>query len=189
MAATTEDLKDLYENAPFAYVLMRRDGTIVSANATLAEWTGQKPEQLVGQRLRDLLTSGTRIFYETNVAPVLSMQGVLEGAALDLNTANGEAIPVSAVASSRRTADGAGELIRIALFKTTERRKRSAQPSASWKPSAKPRFCASSLSPFSVMTCAIRSHRSPVACGCFERNSRKIAESWFSNCFRQASCA
>ena len=103
MAETAADLKDLYENAPFAYFLMQRDGVIVSANATLAEWTGQQRGQLVGRKLRDFLTSGTKIFYETNVAPLISTLGVLEGASLDIININGEVIPVFAVASSRRS--------------------------------------------------------------------------------------
>src|ERR1700761_2553834 len=105
MAVPPEDLEDLYENAPFAYVLMQRDGRIVSANTTLAEWVGTRAEELIGKKLRDLLTSGTRIFYETNVAPLLSMRGELEGAALDLKTASGDTIAVSAVATSRKRSD------------------------------------------------------------------------------------
>src|SRR6202012_3803969 len=123
MAETAADLKDLYENAPFAYFLMQRDGVIVSANATLAEWTGQQRGQLVGRKLRDFLTSGTKIFYETNVAPLISTLGVLEGASLDIININGEVIPVFAVASSRRSDNSSNDLIRVALFKTTERRK------------------------------------------------------------------
>jgi len=123
MAVAAEDLEDLYENAPFAYVLMQRDGRIVSANTTLTKWVGTQAEEVIGKRLRDLLTSGTRIFYETNVAPLLSMRGELEGAALDLKTTSGDTIAVSAVATSRKRSDDEPDLIRVALFKTTERRK------------------------------------------------------------------
>src|SRR6185312_4890632 len=123
MAVSATDLEDLYENAPFAYFLMQRDGVIVSANATLVEWIGQQRRQLVGRRLRDFLTSGTRIFYETSVAPLISTLGEFEGASLDIVTINGEVIPVFAVASSRRSDNGNNELIRVALFKVTERRK------------------------------------------------------------------
>lgn len=119
MAISPADLEDLYENAPFGYLVMRPDGRICQVNATLAGWMGQPTDQMIGKRLHDLLTVGTRLFYETNVAPLLSMRGAFSEVALDLRAAEGASIPVLAVATSRE----AGSDVRVAFLKATERRR------------------------------------------------------------------
>ncbi len=86
----TEDLKDLYENAPCGYLSMLSDGRIFKANATLSTWTGYSPQQLLDLRFHDLLTVGTRILYETSYAPLLSMNGGFEEISLDLGSVRGD---------------------------------------------------------------------------------------------------
>jgi phosphoserine phosphatase RsbU/P len=119
----TEDLEDLYENAPCGYLSLRPDGRIVKANATLSHWTGFAPEQLVGKRLLDLLNIAGRMFYETHFSPLLRMQGYFNEVALDFVTASGERLPILANAVVRR--DSAGKLlfIRLTVFKAAERRR------------------------------------------------------------------
>ena len=119
----TEDLEDLYENAPCGYLSLRPDGRIVKANATFAAWTGYSAQELVTKRLLDVMNIASRMFYETHFAPLLRMQGFFHEVALDVLTANGDRLPVLANAVERR--DGEGRLIftRITLFKATQRRR------------------------------------------------------------------
>jgi sigma-B regulation protein RsbU (phosphoserine phosphatase) len=119
MAAPPPDLEDLYENAPFGYLVMQPDGRIGQANATLVGWIGHSADQIIGKRLHDLLTVGTRIFYETNVAPLLAMHGAFSEVALDLKAADGAKFPVLAVATSRK----GGTAVRVAFLRAAERRR------------------------------------------------------------------
>jgi sigma-B regulation protein RsbU (phosphoserine phosphatase) len=122
-ATPTEDLEDLYENAPCGYLSMQLNGRIFKANATLARWTGHPAEQLVAMRFQDLLTIGTRILYETSYAPLLSMHGAYDEISLDLRTADGTSLAV--FASGRVLKDEAGQprFVRMALFKAVDRRR------------------------------------------------------------------
>jgi sigma-B regulation protein RsbU (phosphoserine phosphatase) len=117
-----EDLADLYENAPFGYLSTSADGTIFKVNATFSGWIGFPPDALIGKRLRDLLTVPGRIFYETNVAPALRLQGRFEEMALDLVTATGEKLPVLVNATERRSVDGAVVSARVAVVRAKDRR-------------------------------------------------------------------
>ncbi|VVB47523.1 PAS domain-containing sensor histidine kinase [Beijerinckiaceae bacterium RH CH11] len=121
-AAPLENLADLYENAPCAYLSMLPDGCIFKANATLAEWTGQPADRLLGLRFHDLLTTGTSILYETSFAPLLVMVGAFDEVSLDLRTSGGGSLAVSA--SGRVVHDELGRpaFSRIALFKAMKRR-------------------------------------------------------------------
>jgi len=121
--APAEDLEDLYENAPCGYLSMRPDGRIFKANATLGTWTGLSGAQLVGKRLPDLLTVGTRIFYETHTGPLLSLQGCFNEASLELRTVAGEVLPVFVNAVQRRGDDGRLLFTRLTIFKAAERRR------------------------------------------------------------------
>jgi sigma-B regulation protein RsbU (phosphoserine phosphatase) len=117
-----EDLADLFEVAPFGYLTLAPDGTISRVNATFASWIGVTPADLLGRHLRDLLTVPGRIFYETNLAPALRLQGGFEEVALDLVTAGGEALPALANALERRDDDGKVLSTRVAIMRARDRR-------------------------------------------------------------------
>jgi sigma-B regulation protein RsbU (phosphoserine phosphatase) len=118
-----EDFEDLYENAPCGYLSMVADGRIFKANAVLGGWTGFTGGELVGKRIQDLLTVGSRIFYETHTAPELNLQGFVNEAFLELRTASGDILPVMAFAVQRRDPEGLALFTRLAIVKAGERRR------------------------------------------------------------------
>lgn len=119
-----ESAEDLYEHAPCGYLSTLPDGTIVKVNQTLIDWLGRPRESLLdGTRLQTLLAVGSRIYYETHYAPLMQMQGFVNGIALDLTAADGRVIPVLMNARQRRDADGTPLVNRITLFDATDRRR------------------------------------------------------------------
>lgn len=122
-ALLDDDPQDLYENAPCAYVSSRPDGTIVKVNTTFLAWTGYERGGIIGKsRLQDLLAPGDRIFYETHVAPMLQMQGLVREIAVDLVCGGGARLPVLLNAAVRRDDDGHPSIVRTVMFDATERR-------------------------------------------------------------------
>jgi phosphoserine phosphatase RsbU/P len=119
----TEDLEDLYENAPCGYLSLQPDGRIVKVNVTFCDWTGYSQGELMGKRLSDLLNVAGKIFYETHVAPLLRMQGFFHEVALDVVAANGKKLPVLANAAERRGPDGQLRFIRLTIFEAIQRRR------------------------------------------------------------------
>lgn len=116
------DFKDVFETAPCGYLLVGPDGRVARANATFAGWIGHAAGSLSNKRLRDLLTVPSRIFYETNFAPLLALQGGFEEVALDMLTATGETLPVLVNATERRDQDGNLLGVGVAVFRARERR-------------------------------------------------------------------
>ncbi len=119
----SEDLEDLYENAPCGYLSMRPDGRIAKVNRTLCGWLGKQPDEIVDKRFRDLLNVAGRIFYVTHFAPRLRMQGFFDEVALDLLTSDGSTIATIANGAEKR--DDGGEVVftRLTIFRATERRR------------------------------------------------------------------
>jgi phosphoserine phosphatase RsbU/P len=118
----TEDLEDLYENAPCGYLSLSPDGHIVKANKTLTDWIGSSSEALLGTPFHSILTFGGKIAYETHLAPLLRLQGFVNELAFDLLQQDGSKVPIIANASEKRDAEGRHLFTRITLFKAVERR-------------------------------------------------------------------
>lgn len=116
------DLDDFYENAPCGLVLAELDGTILSANATLAQWLGRGRAELLGKRFPELLNVGGRIHYETHFGPILQMRGQLGGIAVDLVGDEGIRIPVFITANVKTDSAGTPVALRIIAQDAGDRR-------------------------------------------------------------------
>lgn len=118
----TEDLTDLYENAPCGYVSLTSDGKIYKLNRTLSNWLGRPSDALLSHRFNEFLSFGARIAFETHLAPLLRLQGQVGEIALDLLGADGTKVPVIANATEKRSDYGEHLFTRITLFKAVDRR-------------------------------------------------------------------
>ncbi|MBD8612482.1 PAS domain-containing sensor histidine kinase [Pseudomonas putida] len=89
------DAEALYQQAPCALVLTNDKGLILKVNQTFCHWLAYTHEQLVGVRkLQELLTVGSRIFYQTHWMPLLVMQRSITEVKLDFLTADGKVTPM-----------------------------------------------------------------------------------------------
>ncbi|WP_216599891.1 PAS domain-containing sensor histidine kinase [Sphingomonas sp. AP4-R1] len=121
--APQEDFKDLYDTAPCGYLSVAADGTIALANQRISSWTGYDHGALIGRRLQDVISVPARIFYETNVSPLLRLQGFIDEVAMDFRARDGSKVQCLVNAAERR--DAAGDLIftRLTIFRAIERRR------------------------------------------------------------------
>jgi phosphoserine phosphatase RsbU/P len=122
-AMLEDNIDDLYDNAPCGNVSTLLDGTIAKINSTLLGWLGYSREELIGRKhFSDLLTVGGRLYHETHFAPLLQMQGEVNGIALDLRCADGSRLPVLVTSAVKTGGDGQPLLIRTTIFDARERR-------------------------------------------------------------------
>ncbi|KQX44534.1 histidine kinase [Streptomyces sp. Root63] len=122
-ALLEENAEDLYENAPCGYLSTLMDGRIAKVNGTLLKWLGHRREELVGHKyFSDLLTIGGRLYHETHFAPLLRIQGEVNGVALELKATDGTRLPVLVTSTVKRDEDGEPLLIRTTLLDARDRR-------------------------------------------------------------------
>jgi sigma-B regulation protein RsbU (phosphoserine phosphatase) len=118
-----DNIDDLYDTTPCGNLSTLLDGTIAKINTTLLGWLGYSREELVGRkRFSDLLTVGGRLYHETHFAPLLQMQGEVNGIALELRCADGSRLPVLVTSAVKTGGDGQPLLIRTIIFDARERR-------------------------------------------------------------------
>jgi serine/threonine-protein kinase RsbW len=105
-------------SAPVALLRLDADGRLLDANETFLAWAGADAPDLRGRRLSDLLTVGGRIYWETHVSPILTLQGRVDEVAVELRTP-GATMPVLLSAVARP--DQPGPVVDVALFAAAER--------------------------------------------------------------------
>ena len=118
------DMHDLYENAPCGYIFTDPNGTLLKVNSTFIDWVEYSKEELVNKmRFQDLLSIGSKIYYETHFSPLLKMQGNLNEIFVDIRGRMGTITPV--LISSAEVRNEAGELkfIKSTIFNISERRR------------------------------------------------------------------
>jgi phosphoserine phosphatase RsbU/P len=75
---TSEEFKDLFENAPCGYLTMAPDGRITWVNQTLCAWTGYACDDFADKRVHQFLNMAGRIYFETPYCPFAADAGVLQ---------------------------------------------------------------------------------------------------------------
>jgi signal transduction histidine kinase len=68
----------LLDVAPCGFVAFVDDGTIRLANRTLLEMLGAERDAVVGRHVENILTVGSKIFYQTHLFPLLRLHGRAE---------------------------------------------------------------------------------------------------------------
>ena len=112
------------DDSPCGLLALGRDGTIVEVNRTFLAWTGYTQEALLGvKRFADLLTVPGKIFYSTQFAPLLQMQGTVLEVAFELKCFDGSTLPILANASACSGNDGNAARTRVAVFNVTQGRR------------------------------------------------------------------
>lgn len=121
MTQVLEELGDLYERAPFGYVSTDASGRVLRVNGTLLSWAGLDRGAVLGTDLRDLLTPGSRTWFDTHYLPLLHVRGEVREVALDLRGADGDRLPVLASSTVVRD-DASAVVVRTSFVQAAERR-------------------------------------------------------------------
>lgn len=112
--------RDLFDDAPCAYLVLDMAGTVVHANASFFRLIKRDLSNRIDFGFRTLLTSAGAIFYDTQLLPKLLLNGRLNETALDLRVGSTR-IPVLANFLLKYEARAPVQ-IRVALFDASERR-------------------------------------------------------------------
>lgn len=112
---------ELFENAPFGYLVTTADGVVTLVNATYLSMTGYSRAAVIGESFKSLLTMGSGLFHETRHLPVLLLEGRTDEVALSFTCADGTSVP-TLVNSVIATEPHGTQEIRVAVFNSTRRR-------------------------------------------------------------------
>lgn len=120
LAASAQEIHDLYDNAPCGYHSLDANGIFVHINATQLSWLGYTRSEVVGKKHAfEFLTEQGRATFERNF-PQIKANGSLDGVEIDLVCRDGSRRRVSI--NSSAVLDGQGNFLRsrTAVFDMTE---------------------------------------------------------------------
>jgi PAS domain S-box-containing protein len=109
------------DTAPCGLLSFTDSGIIASINLTLLDMLGYEREELVGTHVEQILTVGSRIFYQTHWFPLLRLHGRAEEIFLMLRAKSGEEVGV--LVNARRWERGEGVEYDCVLIRVRERQK------------------------------------------------------------------
>lgn len=115
-------LEDFLEHSLSGYISTNPRGEITSTNSRIKEWLGKSSEELIGRRITSLLAVGSRIFYETHLAPMLNIKGFFEEVAVELLLKDGNKLQVLMNGYARKDSNGLPEVMWLNVYKAKERK-------------------------------------------------------------------
>lgn len=120
---STEEIRDLYNNAPCGYHSLDKDGVFVRINDTELKWLGYARDEVIGKmRLTDILTpEGLTLFHEK--FPLFKQQGWVSDLELELVRKDGTVLTALLSATAVRDVSGNYVMSRTTLFDITERKR------------------------------------------------------------------
>lgn len=120
---SSEEIHDLYNNAPCGYHCLNAEGVFIQINDTELRWLGYSRNEILGKKkFFDLLTPESQeIFHET--FPRFKQQGYVRDLEFQMKRKNGTVLPVLLSATAVFDANGAFFRSRSAILEITERKR------------------------------------------------------------------
>jgi PAS domain S-box-containing protein len=112
----------LAAQAPAGFVVTDRSGRIRFANEEFGRLLRRDPASTIGTTFQELLPRGGKMFYETQMIPMLLLRGSAREISLELAGADGSRTPVFVNAVLHRSEGPEAEFILISIFEAKERR-------------------------------------------------------------------
>jgi sigma-B regulation protein RsbU (phosphoserine phosphatase) len=117
-----DDFNDFFESSLCCFVITDADGNILRMNRRTTEWLNCEPTKFLGKRFSDILTVGGRIYFETHLWPLLSMQGYFDEVALELADTGQGKLPIYINCYDRKDETGQSVFKTFTLFRASDRR-------------------------------------------------------------------
>ena len=120
LSQSSEELSDLYDNAPCGYHSLDREGVFARINDTELRWLGYARDEVIGKmKFTDLLTpAGRQTFEET--FPLLKKNGQVTDIEQELVRKDGSILPVLLSATAIRDDEGCYLMSRSTMFDISE---------------------------------------------------------------------
>lgn len=120
LIASTQEIQDLYNNAPCGYHSIDKNGVILNINETELQWLGCTRDEVLGENIAQFFTPAGRVFFKEKVLPKLIEEGHSENAEYELIGRNGTVRQISVSATA--ITDNIGNFLksRSVLYDITE---------------------------------------------------------------------
>jgi PAS domain S-box-containing protein len=119
----SEEIHDLYNNAPCGYHSLDPDGTFVRINDTELSWLGYSRDEIIGRKkFSDLITASSLKFFKESF-PIFKERGFVHDLEFEMIRKDGSILPVLVSATAIRDEQGNYVMSRSSIFDITMRKR------------------------------------------------------------------
>lgn len=112
---------DFFEQSLSGFLIADEKNIIIHSNMRLANLLGTTIAELKGKRFSDLLSIGSKIYYETHLSPLLRMQGFFDEILIELTDLSGKRLKFLLNAVERKNKDNFPPIIYYTLVRAANR--------------------------------------------------------------------
>lgn len=118
----SEDFDDFFESSLCGFVITDGNGKITRINRCAANWLKGSPDEFKDSRFSDILSIGSKIYFETHLWPLLRIQGQFDEVSIELADRGNGKVPVFINGYEKKDGNNKPVFMRFTLFKATDRR-------------------------------------------------------------------
>ena len=123
LARQSQEIRDLYDNAPCGYHSLDPDGVFISINKTELAWLGYERDELIGKKkFSDVITPPLLQYFKESYQ-LFKQQGYVKDLEFEVVRKDGTTFPVLLNSTAIFAADGTYLASRTTLFDATERKR------------------------------------------------------------------
>lgn len=117
------DYHEIYENSPCGYFSYLSNGSIIEGNNTFFNFLGLNSSEVIEKKtINDILSIGSRLFFETNISPKLLIEGQVKEINLELSKKDNSKLPVLFNAKNVLNENGDYLYTRALIFNISKRK-------------------------------------------------------------------
>ncbi|WP_226065043.1 PAS domain-containing sensor histidine kinase [Kaistella polysaccharea] len=112
---------DFFEESFSGFVIADEKNRIIRSNRCVSAWLGISAEEIKGKRFSDLLSIGSKIYFETHLSPLLKMQGYFDEILVELSGVSDQRLKILINGKESAPKEDGSKLIYYTLLKASDR--------------------------------------------------------------------
>lgn len=116
-----QEANAFFEESFSGFLIADEKNRIIRSNQRVSDWLGISPAEIKGKKFSDLLSIGSKIYFETHLSPLLKIQGHFDEILVELSGLDGKRLKIFINAKESGTKDNGSKLIYYTLLEASDR--------------------------------------------------------------------
>lgn len=116
-----QEAQQFFEESFSGFLIADEKNRIIRSNNRVLNWLGISRQEITGKKFSDLLSIGSKIYFETHFSPLLKMQGFFDEILIELGTTSVKKVKIFINAKESIVKEDDSKLIYYTLVQASDR--------------------------------------------------------------------
>lgn len=116
-----QEANEFFEQSFSGFLIADAKNRIIRSNKRVSDWMGISPDEVKGKKFSDLLSIGSKIYFETHLSPLLKLQGYFDEILVELTDVSGKKLKLLINAKESAPKEDGSKLIYYTLSEASDR--------------------------------------------------------------------